>query len=433
MRTLIYRPEVDGLRALAVMAVVLFHTHLKMPGGYVGVDIFFVISGYLITALIAGELTAGTFSLRNFWERRIRRIVPAAMVTVAACLVVGFFLMLPSDFADLGRSAVAQALVAANFHFYSEAGYFSAPADAKPLLHFWSLAVEEQFYLVFPFLLLGLHRWRKATIFRGVALIAVMSFGLSVAGVRWFPDATFYLLPTRAWELATGALLALRGATLPLPERSRVPLGWAGIALMVAPMFLYDRETPFPGLAALPPCIGAMLVIWSTGSGDSVLKKLLSLQPVVFIGLISYSLYLWHWPVKVFTHYWFTGIYSPLIMRLLVVVVSFGLAWVSWRYVELPFRNKHRRVALRPLLVGAVGASALTLVLGAFIDARKGLPERFPPAVAQYDAAYADRPEKKEADLTTESAEQGKLPVLADPPTPAPSILLWGDSHARVV
>jgi peptidoglycan/LPS O-acetylase OafA/YrhL len=336
------------------------------------VDIFFVISGYLITALIAGELAAGTFSLQNFWERRIRRIVPAATVTVAVCLVVGFFLMLPSDFADLGRSAVAQALVAANFHFYSEAGYFSAPADAKPLLHFWSLAVEEQFYLIFPFLLVVLHRWRADTIFRGVALVAVASFVLSAVGVRWFPDATFYLLPTRAWELAVGALLALRGTTLPLPEQSRIPLGWLGLAMMVAPLFLYDSETPFPGLAAVPPCIGAMLVIWSTAARDSVLKKLLSLQPVVFVGLISYSLYLWHWPVKVFSHYWFTGIYSPVVMRLLVVAVSFGLAWISWRYVELPFRNKHRRVALRPLLAGAVGASVLTLVLGAFIAWRDG-------------------------------------------------------------
>ena len=154
MRSLVYRPEIDGLRAIAVLAVLFYHAQLRMPGGYVGVDIFFVISGYLITALIGKELENGTFALGDFWERRIRRIVPAATVTVAVCVVVGYFMMLPSDFAEVGRSAVAQALIAANFHFYAETGYFSAPPDAKPLLHFWSLAVEEQFYLIFPFLLL---------------------------------------------------------------------------------------------------------------------------------------------------------------------------------------------------------------------------------------------------------------------------------------
>jgi hypothetical protein len=208
--------------------------------------------------LIADELENGTFSLRNFWERRIRRIVPAASVTVGVCLLAGFFLMLPGDFSELGRSAVAQALVAANFRFYAEAGYFSAPSDAKPLLHFWSLAVEEQFYLIFPFLMLALYRWRKDTVFRGIAIMAAGSFALSVVGVIWFPDATFYLLPARAWELAVGALLALAGTRLPLPEQTRAPFGWLGVAMMVVPFFAYNTETPFPSPAALPPCLGAM-------------------------------------------------------------------------------------------------------------------------------------------------------------------------------
>lgn len=434
MARLNYRPEIDGIRALAVLSVLFFHSQLRFPGGYVGVDIFFVISGFLITALINQDLVAGRFSLRDFWERRVRRIMPAASVTVAVSLVLGFFLMLPADFEELGRSAVAQALVAANVFFFLETDYFAGPAESKPLLHFWSLALEEQFYLLFPFVLLALHRWRAFGKVAGVATIAAVSFALSVVGAWRFPDATFYLLPTRAWELALGALLALRGGALPLPETMRAPAGWAGLAMMVAPMFLYDHETPFPGLAAVPPCLGALLVIWSTGDGrERVLKRLLSLRPVVFIGLISYSLYLWHWPVKVFSHYWFTGLYSPLAMRLAVVPISFGLAWLSWRYVELPFRHKRGAAPSRRWAVGALAASALTLALGALVSRQGGLPERLPPEAANYAAAVDDRPTIEEADLTVEEAERGELPALHQPVARDLSVLLWGDSHARVV
>jgi hypothetical protein len=205
------------------------------------------------------------------------------------------------------------------------------------------------------------------------------------------------------------------------------------MAMMVVPFFLYDAETPFPGLAALPPCLGAVLVIWSTDRGASVLKRMLSLRPVVFVGLISYSLYLWHWPVKVFSHYWFTGIHSPPLMRISVVLVSFGLAWLSWRYVETPFRSKRGPVRIRSLVTGAVAATVLTVVAGTFISTQGGLPERFPPAIVRYDAAYEDRPDREEADLTMAAAESGQLPALHDGEVHGPSVLLWGDSHARVV
>ncbi|HYP15832.1 MAG TPA: acyltransferase family protein, partial [Opitutus sp.] len=432
MARLTYRPEIDGLRALAVLAVLFFHSHLRLPGGYVGVDIFFVISGYLITALIAADLATGTFSFRDFWERRIRRILPAASVTVVACLLLGFVLLLPTDFEELGRSAVAQALLAANVFFYQETGYFAGPAEAKPLLHFWSLAVEEQFYLLFPFYLVALHRWRPRAMFAGVASVAAASLALSLVGVFRFPDATFFLLPTRAWELALGALLALKGGRLPVPDSLRAPLGWMGMALMIAPMFLYDSETRFPGAAALPPCVGAVLVIWSTAAGSFALKALLSWRPVVFVGLISYSLYLWHWPVKVFSHYWFTGLLSPLPLRVGVVFVSFALAWLSWRCVELPFRSK-RTLAL-PRLAGLAAAASVSILLaGAVVAWQEGVPERFPSRVVQYASAYDDRPEAQEADLSVAAADKGELRLLADAPASAPSILLWGDSHARVV
>lgn len=438
MSRLTYRPEIDGLRALAVMAVVLFHSHLRVPGGYVGVDIFFVISGYLITGLIAADLAAGTFSLRDFWERRVRRIVPAASVTVIVCLVLGFALMLPPDFEALGRSAVAQALLVANHFFLGETGYFAAPAENQPLLHFWSLAVEEQFYLFFPCFLLALHRRGERAMFRGVAVLAAGSFGLSIVGVRWFPEATFFLLPTRAWELALGALLALRGGELPLASRLRAPLGWAGVGLMVAPMALYDADTPFPGLAAVPPCAGAALVIWATGGETGLLKRMLALRPVVGVGLMSYSLYLWHWPVKVFSHYWFTGLHSPAAMRVAVVVASFGLAWLSWRFVEKPFRSRRGGVSVRWAFAGAAAAVALTLTGGGAVAWRNGVPERFSQEVVRFAAAYEDRPTQEEADLTLEDAAEGDLTELTDLPAAGDgretgSVLLWGDSHARVV
>jgi Predicted acyltransferases len=434
MARIAYRPEIDGLRALAVLPVVFFHSGLKFHGGYVGVDVFFVISGYLITALIAADMAAGTFSLREFWERRIRRIMPAAMVTVAVSLVLGFFLMLPGDFEQLGESAIAQALLSANVYFHQTTGYFERPADTKPLLHFWSLAVEEQFYLVFPFLLLGLQRRSERVKVAVVGAIAVVSLMLSVVGVWAFPQGTFYLLPTRAWELAAGALLALNGGRLPLPESARAWTGWAGLGMIGGAVAIYDADTPFPGLLAVPPCLGAVLVIWSTAGERSGVKRWLSWRPLVWVGWVSYSLYLWHWPVKVFSHYWFTGLHSPLVMRVAVVVVSFGLAWLSWRYVETPFRARRGRGAMRPLVWRAVAASAAMIGVSAAIVASEGLPGRFPPKIVEYAAAYEDRPDVEEADLTTEEAEAGALPALGDPAVRSgPTVLVWGDSHARVV
>lgn len=431
MPRLNYRPEIDGLRALAVLPVVFFHTQLEFPGGYVGVDIFFVISGFLITSLVHADVRAGTFSLAAFWVRRIRRIAPAAIATVLGSLLLGLILMLPPDFEDLGRSAMAQAVGAANIYFYTTSSYFDAPAHTKPLLHFWSLAVEEQFYLFLPPLLVLLARWRPRWLVRALLAIGAVSFVVSAVGAWRFPDAAFYLLPSRAWELALGGLLALRGCTLPLPDRARTLLGWAGVALMVVPMFLYTPATPFPGLAAVPPCLGAALVIWSTAMGESTLKRALSWRPVVFIGLLSYSLYLWHWPVKVFSHYWFTGIYSPAWMRLFSLAVSFVLAWLSWRYIEAPFRERRVGRVPRRLVAGFVAASAATLALDAVIGWRDGVPSRFPPQIVRYASAYDDRLDMQETDLT--DAEAGRLSVLARGAADAPSLLLWSDSHARSV
>src|SRR5882724_756148 len=288
-----YRPEIDGLRAVAVSAVILFHAGFRCPGGYVGVDVFFVVSGFLITSLIWSDLENGRFTFAYFWERRARRIVPALVVITIVTLVIGWFLLLPADLENLGRASASQSIFAANFHYLQDSGYFKGVAEEKPLLHTWSLAVEEQFYLIVPFLLFWIYRSKvlraRTAVISILTTIFAVSLAISIYGITRFPWATFYLLPTRAWELLTGALVAFL-PTFPLLMRRRSLrelLSLLGMALILIPVFVYTSETPFPGLAAVPPCLGAALVILantpSEGSAPTILGSALSIRPVVFI------------------------------------------------------------------------------------------------------------------------------------------------------
>ena len=257
-----YRPDIDGLRAIAVLGVVFFHAGLGFPGGYAGVDVFFVISGFLITSLILKELRQGTFSLLGFWERRARRILPALTVVVVAILIAGWFFLLPADYEVLGKQIVALAALSSNIKFWWETGYFATSAEEKPLLHTWSLSLEEQFYLLIPLLLWFLFRLRKSSWVAPVLFLgAIASFTLSVIGSYRAPSATFFLLPTRAWELAAGSLLAF---VQPIPQpRLRTLIAWLGLAAILGPLFFYAPGIRFPGLTALPPVAGAALLIWS--------------------------------------------------------------------------------------------------------------------------------------------------------------------------
>lgn len=426
-----YRPDIDGLRALAVLPVLFFHAKLGCPGGYVGVDVFFVISGYLICTLINKELAAGTFSLSGFWERRIRRILPAMTVMVLATLIAGVFLYLPQDFESVGKSVVAQAMLLSNLFFYRQpAGYFDAGVDTKPLLHTWSLAVEEQFYLIFPLLLLFLARSRKFSFNKTIVLLALGSLALSIVGVYLYPSATFYLLPTRAWELLIGAWLAMSRGRFAISQATKEATGWVGLGCVCVPLFLYSGNTRFPGLAAMPPCLGATLIIFSSESALSVVGRLLAFKPVVFIGLISYSLYLWHWPLLVFLQYLTGDQRWPF--RAAMLAVSFALAIISWKYVETPFR-KRRVLPQRSRIFGFAGVSFATLlILGLAVSCGEGLPARFSDKALSYANSRNHYAFRNATSL--EQARAGHFVELGMGVTNQPiSVLIWGDSHAMGV
>src|SRR5580704_1090978 len=340
--TLTYRPDIDGLRAVAVLLVVAFHTGIgKFRGGFVGVDVFFVISGFLISSVILAEISAGHFSIAAFYERRIRRIFPAlvVMMFVTSFLAAKYFL--PSELTDYAKSLLAATFSVSNFYFWRQSGYFDAPAALKPLLHTWSLAVEEQFYIVFPLFLVLIRKLFPERLRTAVVLFALASFVVSAYGAFYAPVSTFYMLHTRAWELLLGTIISLNI----LPD-IKSPL-WrnvatiVGLGLIVAAGVFYTSTTPFPGIAALAPCVGSALIISTGRSGSSVVGRALSLKPVVFIGLISYSLYLWHWPIIVFQGvgtFLVSGV-SERVVKLAIIVASLIAGTISWKFVEIPFRS----------------------------------------------------------------------------------------------
>jgi peptidoglycan/LPS O-acetylase OafA/YrhL len=431
-----YRPDIDGLRAVAILPVVIFHANLGCPGGFVGVDVFFVISGFLITSLILKEIHTGSFSIMAFWERRIRRILPALALVVLASLVGGWFFYFPIDFNFLGKSVVAQTFLSSNIFFWLHTGYFASDNDTKPLLHTWSLAVEEQFYLLFPLLLLLLARQKRFSTVRGIAWVAAISFALNVAGTHWLPSAAFYLLPGRAWELMVGAFLAAIPESKSRNWQLNEAIAISGVGLILFSVACYSNATKFPGLAALPPCLGTALIIFAGSAAKPTwVGRMLSLKPVVFVGLISYSLYLWHWPLLVFAQYNSTQIdMGPLSRRLraALLLASALLAVLSWKWVEMPFR-KRRLCARRPQIFAFAAGTALTLVLlGLTVYWKQGMPFRLPEKALvfeSYRGHYAFRNE-----TTVAQAAAGTFPQLgvatADRPV---EVLIWGDSHAMAL
>jgi peptidoglycan/LPS O-acetylase OafA/YrhL len=360
-----YRPEIDGLRALAVLPVIFFHAGFAwFKGGYAGVDVFFVISGYLITAIITADMEKGRFSILSFYERRARRILPALFLVMAAALPFGLLWMLPLDLRDFTDSMAAVTVFASNFLFWSQTGYFDVNVDLKPLLHTWSLAVEEQFYVLFPALLWVLRRRGRKTLLLVLAVIAISSFVAAQLGTGLAPSAAFYLLPTRAWELMVGAVasVVLMGrSTLPAPPLMQQMGGLVGVLAICGSVVFYDQTTAFPGLPALLPTLGAALIILFANP-ETQAGRLLAWPPMVGLGLISYSAYLWHQPIFAFARY--RTIVEPLPITMLgLTALSLFLAYLSWHFVERPFRNA-AAVPRDKLLRFAATAAGLFLLVG---------------------------------------------------------------------
>jgi peptidoglycan/LPS O-acetylase OafA/YrhL len=420
-----HRPDVDGLRAIAVVPVLLYHARLgSAAGGFVGVDVFFVISGYLITRLILQDIQADRFSLAAFYERRIRRILPALLGILVFSAVAVHFLFLPDDTRTFANSLLATLVYSSNVLFWKEAGYFDQPSETKPLLHTWSLAVEEQFYILYPLFLLGISRYCGRRYALGISIVLLASLALSITGVSTAPTATFFLAPSRIWELLVGALLALNAIPQiqrPLPAAL---LGLTGLAAIGYSVFEFSSGTPFPGVNALFPVLGAALVIHSGTGTRSPVTRLLSAPPVVFVGLISYSLYLWHWVLLVFIRYFLvrplTGLEAGQ-----TLIAAFIVAILSWRFIERPFRGRHG-IGSRRLIFSALGVSSLALAsYGGAVLATGGFPGRFTPQVHRALAGTRDL-WKRYAECTDRICDVG-------PDATTASFILWGDSHAGAI
>lgn len=436
---LLYRPEIDGLRAVAVLSVLLYHAAALIPGGFVGVDVFFVISGYVITRTIATDLDAGRFSLWSFYERRVRRIAPALIVVILATAAASAVILLPVDLDGMGRSAIAAALMVSNMLFWGQAGYFDAAAQAKPLLHTWSLGIEEQFYLVYPLVVAALWRHARRALVPALCVLAALSFAAAAWHISVDPSDVFYLAPFRFWELLVGGLIALR----PVRALEGSAFAGLGLALIVAALVLYDGATTFPGPAALLPTLGAALAINGAREGMAA-ARLLAVRPLVFVGKISYSLYLVHWPLIVLVEYRQDARLDGL-QAAAVIAASFALAWASWRFVEQPFRAKGHGgpSAPRPKVFAAAGlATAACCALGAVFVASNGLPDRLSPEVrAVYAMIQPDRSHdycfvdtRGRTGPSLEDIRAGKLCSLGQPPEEGrPRFLVWGDSHAAAL
>lgn len=337
-----YRSEIDGLRALAILPVILFHAGFeRFKGGFVGVDVFFVISGYLITTIIISEMAGGKFNIFNFYERRARRILPALFFIMAVSIPFAFKWLNPNDLKDFGQSLMAVSTFSSNILFWWERDYFDTASEMKPFLHTWSLAVEEQYYIIFPLFIMLSWRLGAKWILIILSTIFILSLGLAQWSIHSAPTAAFYLLPTRAWEIILGVFAAfyLKNCKLHKLDSFKQIFSIIGFCMIIYSIFAFDEATPFPSFYTLIPTVGTLLLILFA-TPNTLMHSILSLKPLVGLGLISYSAYLWHHPILAFAKHRFFGEISVLLLATLCIV-SIILAWFTWKFIEQPFRSKH--------------------------------------------------------------------------------------------
>lgn len=431
-----YRAEIDGLRAVAVVSVLFYHAEFaSLPGGFMGVDIFFVISGFLITSFIIKDLSAGTFSFSHFWERRARRILPPLFVVMAGTLLAGWMVLLHIDFRELGNEMASQSLFSSNLLFTKQGGYFDRASELKPLLHTWSLAVEEQFYLFFPLFLFLISRYLKPALSLVLWSGTVLSLLLALVCVGISQRYAFYLLPFRGWELLAGALIAVGAVPNRASASTKEAVSFAGLALLAASLFFYDKSFLFPGYVALLPVVGTAAIIWANTGHLTQVGKWLSWRPITAIGLISYSLYLWHWPVLVLSRY----VAMPYAefnwwMRLVCIAACVLLAIATWYFVEQPVRKKTILKSTRAIYLTSFAGLALMGASGLMLVYSNGMPQRFDARIASYAGGIDDiNPDRDRCDQPSVERILADDVCQTNAHVGAASFALWGDSHGDAI
>lgn len=423
-----FRPEIAGLRAIAVLGVVIFHAGVsQLGGGYVGVDVFFVISGFLITNIIVNSLNRGTFTYADFYARRVKRLFPAAFALVVVVTVLGFFILYPAEYKLLAESAAASLAFVANIYFYFNTGYFDQSSDVMPLLHMWSLGVEEQFYLITPVILVGAYKLgRERGLLILLSAIFVASLAVCILTSAFDLSFAFFQIPARAWQFATGGLLVF------MPHsRSRMIgnfLSVLGLVTIMIAMFMFDPQTPYPSAYALLPTLGAAGILYGTTAGSTYVGRLLSISPMVWVGKISYSVYLWHWPVVVYYRLYILERPFHPVETAVMVAVSIVLGWISWAVIEERWR--HSRVPDIKALVAGVGGLVLCLAVPSVVLAYQGFPERI--RVDTSPVSDLDKMWAYQCADTISVPGAGESCVVGVPwDNSKIKGILWGDSHSE--
>lgn len=425
-----YRPDIDGLRAIAILSVVAFHARLALfSGGFIGVDVFLVISGYLIGSLVYREVSESTFSFLHFYERRVKRILPALLAVLFVCDLIAFVLLSPLELKNYCGESFSTVVSSSNIYFWLRSNYFDPATAFKPLLMTWSLGIEEQFYLLFPLSLFLLHRFDKRHVFRWAVVFSALSLLGCIVCTNVYPSAAFYLLPMRAWELGLGVLIAIyevqHAGPVHLSAATENIVGCLGLALIVVSVLVYKENTLFPGYAAILPTVGTACLINARHS--FVNRRLLTSRPLVFVGLVSYSWYLWHWPLLSFARIVSGGLLS-VPRAVLIAAISLVLATLSHRFIEQPFRRTHAPAARLMLTYGMLsvllGAAAL---LG---YEKAGWPNRIPELV-KVEATVREVEHNVCLTGFDKSIPRLRMPCVVE--STGPKLALWGDSHAAAL